>query len=144
MTDCTMCGGSRLRMGGWMGPTPAAPYPEPCVCSPDLTPRERQVLQTQWLLDNQHRDDVKEVLSRMAVFNAQKYKLVLSLPHMRDISPSGLHGFPVPMSTIADADMVIGTGNIVLKDRHGAAGYVLSDNEMRRIRDSAKDFRQIR
>lgn len=137
--DCGQCGGSRLMMGGWMGPTPAAPYPEPCPrCSPNLSPRERQVLQHSWLLDNQHRDDVKEILSRMAVFNAQKYRLVLHMPYAR-----GVADVPGSLTQVRDADMVICAGNMVTKDRYGPAGYVLSDNEVRRIKDSAEEYRKI-
>lgn len=40
---CATCNGARLKLGGWMGPTPQRPYPDPCpACSPELSPRERQ------------------------------------------------------------------------------------------------------
>lgn len=40
---CSRCNGTRLKLGGWMGPTPARRYPDPCSdCSPDLSPRELQ------------------------------------------------------------------------------------------------------
>lgn len=38
------CGGTKLRMGGWMGPTPQRPYPDPCAeCWPQATKREVQI-----------------------------------------------------------------------------------------------------
>lgn len=141
---CAMCHGSKLLMGGWMGPTPQAPFPNPCPkCAVDLTPRARQVLQAQWLLDHQDEPRVKELLSRMAVFNARNYRIVLYLPNARQAT-SELLPLQASMKDVADADMVICAGNSVVKDRHGVVPYTLSDTEIRRIRDEAQDFRIIR
>jgi hypothetical protein len=141
--DCARCGGSRLMMGGWMGPTPERPYPDPCpVCSADLSGRERQVLQHSWLLDHQDEPGVKEVLSRMAVFNAQKYRLVLHIPLLRTLGLGALQGTTVSIEDVAEADIVVGAGNTVLKERYGITPYVLSDTEFRRVRDSAQEFRR--
>lgn len=139
--DCGACGGSRLRLGGWMGPTHARPFPEPCpVCSADLTPRERQGVQTAWLIDNAHREDVKEILARMATFHAKKYRLVIYLPHHETWARVG----GVTYTDIAHADLVIGLDGKVIKDRFGAEGYRLSDGEIRRIKDDAIEFREVR
>lgn len=139
MTDCATCGGTRLLMGGWMGPTPQRPYPDPCPrCAPNLTARERQVIQQEWLLDHQDDPRVKEILAQMAVVNRQRYGLVLHAPFMRtttDISGS--------LQEIRAADLVVGAGNMVLKDRYGPAQYVLSDSEFRRVRESAGEFRRL-
>lgn len=144
--DCPTCGGSRLRMGGWMGPTPSAPYPDPCqACSPGMTARERQIAQTQWLLDNEHLPQVKEMLSRMAVFNAGQLRLVVHVPYTREPFNAAVRaGSGIDMQALRDADMVIGQGNTVYKDRNRPSGYVLSDNELRRIKDEAGEFRIIK
>lgn len=48
--DCAGCGGGRLDLGGWMGPTPEAPYPRTCPeCSPDASPRELQTAYAAYL-----------------------------------------------------------------------------------------------
>lgn len=39
---CERCRGLELQLGGWMGPTPEAPYPCACPCAPGLTLREIQ------------------------------------------------------------------------------------------------------
>lgn len=60
--DC-QCRGTGLRLGGWMGPTRERPFPDPCpLCTGDLTPRERQVLQATYLIEHKPWDVVRDVL----------------------------------------------------------------------------------
>lgn len=41
--SCSTCNGSRLKLGGWMGPTPIRRYPDACSdCSPNLAGRALQ------------------------------------------------------------------------------------------------------
>lgn len=41
--DCDACLGRKLDLGGWMGPTPQAPYPRRCPkCSSTISQRELQ------------------------------------------------------------------------------------------------------
>lgn len=49
MSACD-CGGSRFKLGGWMGPTALAPYPKPCGCFVDPTPRRVQVAWWEYVL----------------------------------------------------------------------------------------------
>lgn len=140
MSDCPNCGGTRLLMGGWMGPTPQRPYPDPCPrCAPDITARERQVIQQEWLLDHQDDPRVKDILAQMAVVNRQRYRLVLHTPQIRTLTPDAIAG---SYQDVAEADLIVGSGNMVLKDRYGPAGYVLSDSELRRLRDSCGEYRR--
>jgi hypothetical protein len=49
---CESCGDTRLRMGGWMGPTPQRPYPDPCPdCWPEATKRDVQVRVVELIAD---------------------------------------------------------------------------------------------
>ena len=117
-----------------MGPTPAAPYPDPCeTCSANMTPREIQVKGTQWLLDNQHRKDVQQILARMAVHDAKNYRRVVRAEISRLFEWRG------DPATLRDADMIVGVDNIVLKDRHGTTGYKLSETELRRIMEDCDE-----
>lgn len=142
--DCATCGGSRLMMGGWMGPTPQRPYPDACPrCSPDLNPRERQVIQTQWLLDHADEPRVKDVLAQLAVVNRQRYRVVLHVPLIRTIASEDLRGLRDIYDELRSADLVVGAGNMVLKDRFGPADYVLSDSEFRRVRDDCVEFKRL-
>jgi hypothetical protein len=131
---CETCNGSRLKFGGWMGPTPEAPTPEPCGdCSAGMTLREIQVVQTEWLLDNRDRPDVKQILARMAVHEAGTYRKVVRAEISRLVEWGG------DQSVLSDADLIVGIGNIVLKDRYGMEGYKLSDTEMRRIMEDCAE-----
>lgn len=142
--DCATCGGSRLMMGGWMGPTPQRPYPDACPrCSDDISARERQVIQTQWLLDHADEPRVKEVLAQLAVVNRQRYRVVLHVPLIRTIDREDLRGVRDIYEQIRDADLIVGAGNMVLKDKFGPAQYVLSDSEFRRVREDCVDFRRL-
>lgn len=137
--DCSQCGGSRLHLGDWMGPTQAAPMPEPCPrCSADITPRERQVLGIQWLMDNQHRDVVREIMARIATFNAKTYKTVIHLPNATTWTQT-----KCTAADVAEADLVV-CGSTVIKDRNGMSNYSLSRTELRRIQDDAEKFVVIR
>lgn len=67
-SDCA-CSGTGLRLGGWMGPTRERPFPDPCpLCTEDLTPRERQVLQAAYLLD--HKPNHPVVIALRGFVNA--------------------------------------------------------------------------
>ncbi len=137
MSDCQRCHGDLLEFGGWMGPTRAAPFPRPCpACSPDLTPREIQIAQVQWFLAHSERPDVQRILASKAVLEAGSYRLVVAA----DFATRALH---VPLRQLADADLVIGNRNIVLKDRYGLEGYKLSATERRRIQDECAEFRTL-
>lgn len=122
-----------------MGPTREAPFPRPCSdCSPNMTPREIQVAQTQWLFDNADRADVKQILARSAVMQAGTYAKVVEL--RPPTSRSGL----IPLLTVTEADLVIdGATKRVLKDRYGAQDYKLSDSEYRRIRDDCGSYEYV-
>lgn len=49
---CPTCGGRRLQLGGWMGPTPIRRYPDPCPdCSPELAGRELQATYVAWVTE---------------------------------------------------------------------------------------------
>ena len=131
---CAHCKDRRLEFGGWMGPTPEAPFPRPCYrCGTDMTPREIQVAQTEWLLGNQDDPRVKQILARIAVHQAKTYRKVLRL------------GWSGAGSTklFADADLVINRDGEVLKDRYGTEGYKLSDTELRRIREDCETYEEI-
>ncbi len=135
MTPCERCGGAGLEFADWMGPTPQAPYPRPCGdCSRHLTPREIQVAQTQWLLDNQQDPRVQQILARTAVHEAQHYGKVLKLGW------EGASGGAHTRALLAEADLVIDRTGKVLKDRYGAEGYKLSDTELRRIAQSCDEY----
>ncbi len=134
MTPCERCGGAGLEFAGWMGPTPQAPYPRPCRdCSPNLTPREIQVVQTQWLLDNQQDPRVQQILARTAVHEAHHYGKVLKLDWVVDAGN-------IPTRDMATADLVVDRTGRVLKDRYGAEGYKLSNTELRRIAQSCDEY----
>ena len=136
MTACERCGGAGLEFADWMGPTPEAPYPRACRdCSPNLTPREIQIVQTQWLLDNQHRKDVQQILARTAVHEAQHYRQVLRLGWKVHNDSSLL-----PTQEMARSDLVVDAAGKVLKDRYGAVGYKLSETELRRIAQDCDEY----
>jgi hypothetical protein len=46
-------------------------------------------------------------------------------------------------SRLADADMVIGKANVVLKDRYGSEGRTLRDYEVTTIRESAGEVIEL-
>lgn len=134
MPECKACEGRRIELGGWMGPTLEAPLPRPCsTCSPDLTNRQIQVAQTQWLMDNSWREDVQQILARKAVMDAAGYRKVVM----------GRVGLKAPLGLLAAADLVIGPGGIVTKDRYGTDGYRLSETEMRRIHDDCGEWIEV-
>ena len=133
MSECRTCHGERLLIAGWR-PSPQRPYPDPCpTCSATMSARERQVLQQEWLLDHQNDPKVVEILAQLAVVNRHRYRKVLYLPTARTAEEG-------PLDAIRDADLVVVAGNMVVKDRYSAAGYVLSDSELRRIKDSCEEF----
>ena len=133
---CERCSGDRLEFGGWMGPTPQAPYPRPCRdCSPNMTPREIQIVQTQWLLDNQNRKDVQQILARTAVHEARHYRKVLRLGWGVDFTLKN-----VPLNELRDADLAVDGNGKVIKDRYGAEGYKLSETELRRIAQDCDEY----
>lgn len=129
------CNGRRLEFGGWMGPTPEAPFPRPCTCSPDLTPRQIQVIVAEWLLDNPDDPKVQNVRASMAVHDAaQHYRKVVVAPFRAPFRGYGA-------ATVEDADLVVvGHDRTVVKDRYGAAGYKLSQTELRRIRADCESY----
>jgi hypothetical protein len=48
--DCKRCDGTRLELGGWMGPTDRSPYPKPCrSCASHFTRRELQAAYARYL-----------------------------------------------------------------------------------------------
>lgn len=135
---CGVCSGNRLEFAGWMGPTPEAPFPRPCPrCGTDLTPREIQVAQTEWLLSNQDDPRVQQILARTAVHDAKTYGKVLRLGW------KGASGGGHTMALLAEADLVIDGEGKVLKDRYGTEGYKLSDTELRRIRADCETYEEI-
>lgn len=130
------CNGQRLEFGGWMGPTPEAPFPRPCsACSADLTPRQIQVLVVEWLLDNPHDAKVQRVRASMAVHDAGAY-----YRNVLQVAKTIVYGLG---SMWAEADLVVTMDGTVLKDRYGEAGYKLSSTELRRIRQDCSNFSQV-
>lgn len=142
------CNGQRLEFGGWMGPTPEAPFPRPCpVCSADLTPRQIQVLVAEWLLDNPDDPKVRQVRASMAVHDARgHYRNVLQIGDsiLRSGTLVGRNsGKRATLNAVANADLVVRMDGTVVKDRYGETGYKLSSTELRRIRQDCDTFKRL-
>lgn len=109
---CAACRDSRLKLGGWMGPTPIRRYPDPCPdCSPELAGRDLQSAYVAYVTEPGRFD--AEGQARMLLEPKPE-----PMQHVRPGVVLTTQFDSLPSSVLADADAVLldnGDGTFSLK-----------------------------